>query len=204
MVTGVQQSASFDETVDALIQTGKSASRIVSASLRTSMRINQKGIVAAVPDALTPGHTNASIKATIGVRVRSKGGQITEAKVGINVGKKNPRQRGSETAEQFQARKDAIKPGDMVSATAHLIATGTRERWSGIKDIRRRRKGKDIVIGQKFTGNRLMYRGRVKPSGFVKIGATATASEADAVLKRELNKRITKCLTGQLTEAVSA
>lgn len=126
---------------------------------------------AAVPPAKTKGRTTASVKRALGRKVFVRNGQFV-LKVGVGVGKK----------------KGTYRP------SAVFLAVGTKDRWSGIKEIRRRNKktGKYELIRKKRTGNPIRYLGRVRKADFVRRGYAATRGSIKALMVNKVKQTLAR------------
>lgn len=138
-------------------------SRIARRSaVMAALTVIAKGIRTEVP----VGETKA-LKKSIGSRMRkekrgARKGQ-TEAKVGVNVGKK----------------KDNRAPH------SHLVALGTKDRWTGTRSWKN--KGGTVT---KSTGNPRRYRGKMPTNDFVERGFNKTSSQAMRKCLSQLEKKI--------------
>ena len=142
--------------LDAL--TGREAGRISRKALITGARMMRDAIRDNVPKAKTKGHSGRDLKNAIGARLSKsrKSGQ-QEAKAGVQVGKRK-------------------KSGTKASAPhLHLIALGTKQRWTGSR-TRRTKRGSTKTS----TGNAVRYRGRMPADDFVKRTHQSRGSAAVA------------------------
>lgn len=184
------------DAVDGLKRLGQFAPMAVGRALGKSLRMYRDAIQAAIPPSKTPGHSARNIQTAIGYRIYRQKGQILQAKVGINVGKKAPRQRvkAGESRAQFIARRSMIKPENMANPVAHLLILGTMDRWTG-KRSWVTTKGK---LRSKSTNKPRQYRGRMKRGyPFVARGVMRADPQVkakfpkwlQAEIERELRKR---------------
>lgn len=153
-----------DKKLDrALAELGKrDASVARRAGVRGAMTIIARGIRSEVP----VGKTKA-LKKSIGSRMaKAKRGPnkgTTEAKVGVNVGKKSGKR----------------------APHSHLVALGTKERWTGTRTWKN--KGGTVT---KSTGNPRAYRGEMPSNDFVGRGFRKTSGQALQKCLSELVKKI--------------
>lgn len=180
------------DAIEGMKRLGVHAPLAVRRSLTKAAREYQKGIQSAIPMTKTPGHNRENIVSAIGYKVQVKKGEVVMAKVGINIGKKNPRRRikGGESVARFNARKAMIKPFNLANPVAHLLVLGTMDRWTG-KRTWKTRSGK---VQSRSTGNPRLYRGRVRGYPFVVRGVM----NADASVKRQFPQWLQKEIEKEL------
>ncbi len=147
-----------DKELDRLLyQMGeKSVRKIARIPLGKGLTVVARAIRREVPAATTAGHKNKRIKQAIGKRNkknRRKG--YHEAKAGIHVGKKKG------------------------APHAHLLALGTKERFSGKRGV--------VVRDAK-----VHRKGRVKPNDFVKRGLQNADSEAMKRIEESFHEEFEK------------
>ena len=157
-ITGIPQ---LDAKLKHLeLRVGRKACR---SALAKGMTVIARSMRSNVPQAKTPGHSNVGLKRAIkGRQVREKTTGIVSAKVGVNV--------GSRSGKQSNRR---IGTGERVY---HLMALGTVDRWTGSK-----RSG-SYRMGRTSTGNKRMFRGRMKGDQFVTKGFRASEAAALAIM----------------------
>lgn len=182
------------DAIEGMKRLGVHAPLAVRRTLTKAARQYQVAIQAAIPMTKTPGHSRENIVSSIGYRVQIKGGQVVIAKVGINVGKKNPRRRvkQGESVARFSARKAMIKPFNLANPVAHLLVLGTMDRYTG----KRTWKTSTGKTRSKLTGSPRLYRGKVRGFPFVVRGVmNADASvrmNFPKWLQREIEKELAK------------
>ena len=153
---------------DTLVKSVKKGQRAGMNSAGTQIAKAQR---AAVPPAKTKGHTTQSVKRAIGRKVFMKHGRMT-LKVGVGVGKK----------------KGTYRP------SAVFLAAGTKNRFSGIKEIKRRNKktGKYEVVRRQRTRNPIRFLGRVVKADFVRRGYDQTRSLARQIVAAKTKETLAR------------
>ncbi len=139
-----------------LLQLGRDVvGKVTHRSLGKGLTVLARAIRNAVPAAMTPGHSNRSIKQSIGRRTkRYKRADLYFAKAGVAVG---------------AARKKG-------APHAHLLAMGTDHRYAGFSSRESGHRG-DF----RRTRSVIAYRGRVAAADFVRRGL---AVAGDAAMQR--------------------
>mgnify|MGYP000955609506 CR=1 FL=1 len=184
------------DVINKLEACGKDATRIGRRALGAMFREYRKGIRQAVPLRLSgknAGSANDTIQSEVNYKVFTKRGNIISAKVGVSVGKKNPRQKFAkgESFQEFKSRVMGLySKGKIALPHAHLLALGTVNRWTGAKDVRKRKGGKLVIVGKRATGNPTLFRGRVTKSPFVMQGVSSRNAAAEAAFRLALNTLI--------------
>ena len=161
----------------------QAAPRASSNAIRAGMAVLAKAIAAAAPVGPTrrvKGRLieGGALRRSVGSRViRGRGANgVTRAKAGLNVGKGKAVTKGSNLRRQDTAPH------------ASWVTVGTRDRWAGIKYIYRRQRGKNSIYkGEKLTGKRVKFLGKVEPNDFVRrASAAAEPAAIEAIRKRLL------------------
>jgi HK97 gp10 family phage protein len=158
---------------------GKIQRKIVRTAIAAGNKILIQAARRAVPSAKTPGHTNRSLVKSIKGRIgrnRLKG--VTEAKVGIGVGR-----RPSKAVQE--KRKAAGKAAYFNAPHAHLFALGTTGRWTGGKTDRK--TGKRVE-----NGKAIRWRGKMPANPFFQNATQARSSEALSTMKRVFLEELQK------------
>lgn len=126
----------------------------------------------------------ASLKQSIGVRVRTKSEVITTAKVGVGVNKVR------EDVVAYGLIKKAVAGSRMVVPHAHLWIMGTKPRWTGfttrskvMRDGRRVKKNSD-------TGAQRRYTGAARPHPVLRAVFAAQSVNADNVFRESLTSML--------------
>lgn len=157
----------------------KDANRISRKAINAGSREMRDEIKFQIKPAVTRGHSNRKLKANVGARLKkNRKANTQEAISGLGVGK----------------RKQAAGPvthrnGKSVGAGEphfHLVALGSRPRWTGSR-TRRTRTGEMKV---KKTGNAVRYRGRMPADDFVGRAYRARGSKAVGVMVETLRSGI--------------
>ena len=166
----------------------QAAPRASSNAIRDGLRVLAKAIQAAAPVGPTRrvrGRTieGGALKRSVGSRIiRARGASTsTLAKAGLNVGK------GKAVAKGSKLRAQNTAPH------AHLVTLGTRDRWAGVKVIYRRQKGKpSLYKGEKLTGKKIRFLGKVEPNDFVRRASAAAEPAAIEAIRNRLLKELEK------------
>lgn len=133
------------------------AMKAAKRGLNASLAIIGRGQRAAVPKAMTPGHSNDEVKKSIGKSVKQVGvSRQLIGKSGIGAGKK----RGT------------------FNPVGVFIAVGTIDRYAGVRTIRSQVKRRWAILGQESTGKPIAFRGRVRKFPFIQMGFEATRIQA--------------------------
>jgi len=180
------------DAIEGMKRLGEYAPLAVRRTLTKAAKEYQKGIQFAIPLTKTPGHNRANIVSAIGYSVKIKNGEVSVAKVGINVGKKNPRRRikQGESVARYNARKALIKPFNLANPVAHLLVLGTMDRYTGKRTWKTSKGG----MRSRSTGKARMYRGRVRGYPFVVRGVM----NADSTVKRQFPQWLQKEIEKEL------
>jgi HK97 gp10 family phage protein len=143
----------------------KGSRRARTAAVKAGMTAVARGIRSEVP----VGETKA-LKKSIGSRVaKAKRGAnkgTTQAKAGVNVGKKSGKQ----------------------APHSHLVALGTEDRYTGERSWKRKKGG----VGKRATGNKRAYRGAMPADDFVSRGFNKSAGTAKTRMLSTLGQTIDK------------
>lgn len=148
------------------------AAKLAALSSRDASRITRRAMLAGAKEmrdeirwqikpAKTPGHSARGLKASIGARVKkSRRTGDVEAKAGVGVG-------GGKGGGNMKGKAKNQAPH------FHLVALGTRDRWTGHR-TRRTKTGEH----RERTGNPIAYRGRMPADDFVGRAYQARGSKA--------------------------
>ncbi len=196
------ETTGFKELDDALSYLkDKSRIRLGKAALKRMATVTAQSIRKFVPKNLQPKQLGVVQK---GIGSRLVKGQML-AKAGIAVGKAGREafsvvNTSNVTTMAYTPNKKLHKSlrvgrkGVGISArNLHWFALGTKDRYVGLKGLRRRVKGKDITYGQKRTGSPIKFVGRIdknKFGGFVQAGARASAATALAEAAKTVNRML--------------
>jgi hypothetical protein len=157
-----------------LLALGKTAQSIG----RTALRKASKSLAVADQAAAPKGKTG-SIPGEIGFRSlkRSEASGQLAAKAGLGVGKK-----------KIVGR--VVNPGRMLARQphGHLIAAGTKNRYTGARTWRTKKGG----MRKKKTGKPRAFRGRVQANPFIRQAAAAAAPSLHRLIGEELTKGINR------------
>lgn len=167
-----QATITGDKELDRLLQQLGSdvVGKLVHKSLSKGITVLVRSIRAHVPAAITPGHSNKSIK--------------------LAIGRKNKRYR---KADLFFAKAGVMVGGAKRNGAphAHLLALGTDHRYSGFSRRQRGSRGQFVR-----TKGAIAYRGRINKRDFVKQGLSTADSQIRAKIREtfltEFPKEIAK------------
>lgn len=180
--------------IQSIESTGRESNKIVADAFRAGTNLIKQGIQFAIPQAKTPGHDIQRIRDAIGSKVKTnrKDGDLVYAKVGVNVGKKNPRQRvkKGESRTGFIARRSSMQarmPKQMAYPVATWLIGGTQDRWTGWKSIRTKNGRKTTR-----TKNPVRFRGRVIGYPAVEAGMVTTQAAAMDLIQKKINDGVQK------------
>lgn len=178
------------DAIEGMKRLGEYAPLAVRRTLGKALRGYQKGIQNAIPMTKTAGHDRQNIVTAIGYKVKQQKGEIVSAKVGINVGKKNPRRRikQGETVARFNARKALMKPSNMAHPIAPLLVLGTMDRWTKTTTVVTGKRGNQ----KRVTYKKRSYRGRMRGYPFVVRGVMNADSSVKRQFPQWLQKEIEK------------
>ena len=164
--------------------TNEDANRITRKALNTGSREMRDEIKFQIKPAVTRGHSSRGLKANVGARLKkSRKSNAPEAIAGLGVGK---RQKATVNASGPKARKFSAGQPHF-----HLVALGTRPRWTGSR-TRRTKTGKS----KKRTGGAVQYRGRMPADDFVGRAYRARGSKAVGVMVGILRAGIEEAASG--------
>lgn len=178
------------DAIDGMKRLGVHAPLAVRRTLTKALREYRTGIQNAIPPTKTAGHNRQNIVTAIGYKVKQQNGEIVSSKVGINVGKKNPRRRikQGETVARFNARKALIKPFDLAHPIAPLLVLGTMDRWTKTTTVVTGKRGSQ----KRVTYKRRSYRGKMRGYPFVVRGVQSAENSVRSKFPQWLQKEIEK------------